>query len=70
MLTALGHAAFTLSIGIGVMMAYGAYLPPQVNIARTVITIAVMDTGVALLAGLAIFPLVFANGLEPGSVRD
>lgn len=66
-LTALGHAAFTLSIGIGVMMAYGSYLPQHVNIARTAVTIAVMDTGVALLAGLAIFPLVFANGLEPGS---
>jgi len=66
-LTALGHAAFTLSIGIGVMMAYGSYLPQNVNIARTAITIAFMDTGVALLAGLAIFPLVFANGLEPGA---
>ena len=66
-LVALGHAAFTLSIGIGVLMAYGSYLPPQVNIARTAVTIAVIDTGVALLAGLAIFPLVFANGLEPGS---
>src|SRR5690554_1010902 len=66
-LTALGHAAFTLSIGIGVMMAYGSYLPQHVNIARTAVTIAVMDTGVALLAGLAIFPLVFANGLEPGA---
>ncbi|WP_010323718.1 sodium-dependent transporter [Marinobacterium stanieri] len=66
-LTALGHAAFTLSIGIGVMMAYGSYLPQKVNIARTAMAIAVMDTGVALLAGLAIFPLVFANGLEPGA---
>ncbi len=66
-LTALGHAAFTLSIGIGVMMAYGSYLPQNVNIARTAMSIAVMDTGVALLAGLAIFPLVFANGLEPGA---
>lgn len=66
-LTALGHAAFTLSIGIGVLMAYGSYLPKNVNIARTAMTIAVMDTSVALLAGLAIFPLVFANGLEPGA---
>ncbi len=66
-LTALGHAAFTLSIGIGVMMAYGSYLPQKVNIARTAMSIALMDTGVALLAGLAIFPLVFANGLEPGA---
>jgi len=66
-LIALGHAAFTLSIGIGVLMAYGSYLPKNINIARTAMTIAVLDTGVALLAGLAIFPLVFANGLELGA---
>lgn len=66
-LVALGHAAFTLSIGIGVLMAYGSYLPKSVNIAKTAMIIAVLDTGVALLAGLAIFPLVFANGLEPGA---
>ena len=66
-LVALGHAAFTLSIGIGVLMAYGSYLPKNINIAKTAMTIAVLDTGVALLAGLAIFPLVFANGLEPGA---
>ncbi|OEY66371.1 sodium-dependent transporter [Marinobacter sp. X15-166B] len=66
-LIALGHAAFTLSIGIGVLMAYGSYLPKSINIARTAMTIAVVDTSVALLAGLAIFPLVFANGLEAGA---
>lgn len=66
-LTALGHAAFTLSIGIGVIMAYGTYLPKSVNIAKTAMVIAVLDTSVALLSGLAIFPLVFANGLEPGT---
>lgn len=66
-LTALGHAAFTLSIGIGVLMAYGSYLPQNINIARTAMSIAVLDTSVALLAGLAIFPLVFANGLELGT---
>ncbi|NWN91589.1 sodium-dependent transporter [Marinobacter adhaerens] len=63
-LVALGHAAFTLSVGIGTLMAYGSYLPKHINIARTSVSIAVMDTCVALLAGLAIFPLVFANGLE------
>ncbi|WP_368087265.1 sodium-dependent transporter [Marinobacter sp. AC-23] len=66
-LVALGHAAFTLSIGIGVLMAYGSYLPKNINIAKTAMTIAVLDTSVALLAGLAIFPLVFANGLEAGA---
>ncbi|WP_243633740.1 sodium-dependent transporter [Motiliproteus coralliicola] len=66
-LTALGHAFFTLSLGMGVMMAYGSYLPKQVSIVKTAVTVSVLDTVVALLAGLAIFPLVFANGLEPGA---
>ena len=48
-------------------MAYGSYLPKNINIAKTAMTIAVLDTSVALLAGLAIFPLVFANGLEAGA---
>jgi NSS family neurotransmitter:Na+ symporter len=66
-LVALGHAFFTLSLGMAVMMAYGSYLPKNISIAKTSITVSVMDTGVALLAGLAIFPIVFANGLEPGA---
>ncbi|WP_111495379.1 sodium-dependent transporter [Marinobacter bohaiensis] len=66
-LTALGHAFFTLSLGMAVMMAYGSYLPKNVSIAKTSITVSVIDTVVALLAGLAIFPVVFANGLEPGA---
>ncbi len=66
-LVALGHAFFTLSLGMAVMMAYGSYLPKDISIAKTSITVSVMDTGVALLAGLAIFPIVFANGLEPGA---
>lgn len=66
-LTALGHAFFTLSLGMGVMMAYGSYLPKNISIAKTSVAVSVMDTGVALLAGLAIFPIVFANGLEPGA---
>ncbi len=66
-LTAMGHAFFTLSLGMGVMMAYGAYLPKGVSIVRVSIAVSLMDTLVALLAGLAIFPIVFANGLEPGA---
>ncbi|SEI37357.1 neurotransmitter:Na+ symporter, NSS family [Allopseudospirillum japonicum] len=66
-LAAMGHAFFTLSIGMGVMMAYGSYLPDSVSIAKTAMTISILDTLVALLAGLAIFPLVFANGLEPSA---
>ncbi|MFE8071966.1 sodium-dependent transporter [Marinobacteraceae bacterium S3BR75-40.1] len=66
-LVALGHAFFTLSLGMSVMMAYGSYLPKGISIAKTSIAVSIMDTVVALLAGLAIFPIVFANGLEPGA---
>jgi len=66
-LTAMGHAFFTLSLGMGAIMVYGSYLPKDISIAKTSIIIALMDTLVALVAGLIIFPIVFSNGLEPGS---
>ncbi|MGB1649263.1 MAG: sodium-dependent transporter [Cycloclasticus sp.] len=66
-LTAMGHAFFTLSLGMGAIMVYGSYLPSKVSIGSTASLIALTDTAVALFAGLAIFPIVFANGLEPGS---
>lgn len=64
-LTALGHAFFTLSLGLGAIMAYGAYMPENANVGKTIVTVAVLDTGVALIAGLAIFPIVFAANIEP-----
>jgi NSS family neurotransmitter:Na+ symporter len=66
-LVALGHAFFSLSLAGGGMMTYGSYLPKTVSLGRTVLTIGLLDTLVALIAGLAIFPIVFANGLEPGA---
>ncbi|MAY35512.1 MAG: sodium-dependent transporter [Spongiibacteraceae bacterium] len=66
-LVALGHAFFTLSLGMGAIMAYGAYMPGEHSIGKTVMLIGALDTGIALVAGMAIFPLVFANGLEPSS---
>lgn len=66
-LIAMGHAFFTLSLGMGAIMVYGSYLPKGTSIAKTTFYIAGADTLVALLAGLAIFPIVFANQLEPGS---
>lgn len=66
-LTAVGHAFFSLSLGAGSMMAYGSYLKSGTSIAGTSTMIAGVDTLVALMAGLAIFPIVFANGLEPGA---
>ena len=66
-LTAMGHAFFTLSLGMGAIMVYGSYLPKGISIAKTVFLIAGADTVVALLAAIAIFPIVFANNLHPDS---
>jgi NSS family neurotransmitter:Na+ symporter len=65
-LTAMGQAFFSLGLGMGSIMVYGSYLPAHVSIARSTIIVASADTLVALLAGIAIFPIVFANHLEPG----
>ena len=64
-LAALGQAFFTLSIGMGAIMAYGAYLPEETSITGASVAVVTADTSIAILAGLAIFPLVFANGLTP-----
>ncbi len=64
-LVALGQAFFTLSVGMGAIMAYGAYLPDEHSIGKTAAAIVAADTAVALLAGLVIFPIVFAHGLDP-----
>ncbi len=66
-LIAMGHAFFTLSLGMGSIMVYGSYLPADASIGKTTFAIAFADTLVAILAGLAIFPIVFANGLEPAA---
>lgn len=66
-LMALGQAFFTLSIAYGTIMTYGAYVPHNVSIIKTSFIIAGADTLIAILAGLAIFPVVFAYGLEPGA---
>lgn len=66
-LSAMGQAFFSLSLGMGAIMMYGSYLGSKASISGNVAVIAGMDTLVALLAGMAIFPIVLANGLEPGS---
>jgi len=66
-LSAMGLAFFSLSIGMGAIMMYGAYLPKDTSITSSAVTIAITDTLVALLAGLAIFPIVFANNLDPAA---
>lgn len=62
-LMALGHALFSLSLGVGAMMVYGAYLPAEASILRTSLQVVVLDTLVALLAALAILPLLFTSNL-------
>jgi len=64
---AIGQAFFSIGIGMGSLIVFGAYLPKEFSIPRTATLVIFLDTGVALLAGFAIFPLVFAYGLEPSS---
>ena len=67
-LEAMGQAFFTLSIGMGAIMAYGAYMPQDANIGKTVLIVAFFDSAVAIISGLIIFSIVFATpGLEPSA---
>ncbi|RUO73925.1 sodium-dependent transporter [Pseudidiomarina sediminum] len=64
-LLALGHAFFSLGLASGVVIMYGAYLPRETSVVQTTLWVALADTGVALLAGFAIFPIVFGSALAP-----
>ena len=64
-LMAMGQAFFSLAIGVGVMLTYGAYVPANVSLPKAAFIIALADTAVAILAGIAIFPIVFSHGLNP-----
>jgi len=64
-LAAIGQAFFSISVAMGLMMAYGAYVPKEVSLTRSAVIIAGADTAIALLAGLMIFPIVFGYGLDP-----
>lgn len=66
-LSALGHAFFTLSLGMGAMITYGSYMKKSESIIRDAITVSFLDTIIALMAGLAIFSMVFTYGLEPAA---
>ncbi|SHF68893.1 neurotransmitter:Na+ symporter, NSS family [Modicisalibacter ilicicola DSM 19980] len=65
-LNAMGHAFFTLALGACALMAYGAYMPDHQSLPRAVTAVAVLDVAVALLAGIAIFSVVFSQGMDPG----
>lgn len=64
-LLAMGQAFFTLSLGMGAIMVYGSYLSSEASVAKTAGAVVAADTVVAVLAGLAIFPILFAAGLSP-----
>lgn len=64
-LTALGHAFFSMSLGMGAMITYGSYLSKKENLFTSALSVSLIDTGVALFAGLAMFPAVFAMGFAP-----
>jgi NSS family neurotransmitter:Na+ symporter len=66
-LTALGLAFFKLSLGMGTMLTYGSYFRDDQNIPATAARVMVADLSVSLLAGIAIFPAVFAFGFEPSA---
>lgn len=67
LLIAIGQAFFSLSVAMAGMMVYGSYLPRSISIANSVLVIVLVDIGVALLAGLVVFPAVFNNGLDPAA---
>jgi NSS family neurotransmitter:Na+ symporter len=62
-----GQMFFSLSLGMSIMVAYGSYLPKTENLEKSALIIPFADTVVALMAGLATMPAVFAAGLEPGA---
>jgi len=64
-LDALGHAFFSLSLGMGTMITYGSYIGKKENLGTTAVQVTIADTLIALLAGVAIFPAVFAFGISP-----
>ncbi|MBM3944458.1 MAG: sodium-dependent transporter [SAR202 cluster bacterium] len=64
---AIGQAFFSVGVGMGVMITYGAYMAKDTNIPRSSVVIVTADTAVAFLAGLVIFPIVFSFGGEPGT---
>jgi len=66
-LSALGQAFFSLSLGMGTLIMYGSYLADKSSIPNTAATIAFADCLVAILAGMAIFPIIFTYGMEPAA---
>ena len=66
-IAALGHAFFTLALGAGALVMYGAYIPRDVHLVNSVFIVVALDVLVAILSGMAIFPMVFAAHLAPSA---
>lgn len=66
-LKAMGHAFFTLSLGMGTIMTYAASLPKEANVLKASVSVAIIDTIIALVAGLVIFSFLFNGGAEPAA---
>jgi NSS family neurotransmitter:Na+ symporter len=66
-LAALGQAFFSLSLGMGCMITYGSYLNKEEKLPNNALIVTLMDTSVALMAGIAMFPAMFAFGMEPAA---
>ncbi|HIZ01185.1 MAG TPA: sodium-dependent transporter [Candidatus Bacteroides merdipullorum] len=67
LLAAMGQAFFSLSLGMGCLCTYASYFKPDTNLPKTAFSVAVIDTCVAILAGIIIFPAAFAVGIQPDS---
>lgn len=65
LLAAMGQCFFSLSLGMGAMLTYGSYLRREQRVPNSATWVVVMDTGIALLAGFVVFPIVFSFGLQP-----
>lgn len=67
MLEAIGLGFFSIGVGMAVMITYAAYAGPEINLRQAAIAAVAGDTAISFLAGFAIFPIVFSNGLDPAS---
>jgi NSS family neurotransmitter:Na+ symporter len=66
-LEALGQVFYSLSLSMGILITYGSYLPKEKNILNSALFVCVLDTLIAVMAGIAIFPAVFSAGLHPAA---
>lgn len=66
-LRAMGQAFFSLSLGMGTLITYSSYFSDKTSLTKTAVTVASLDTFVAIMAGVMIFPAVFSYGISPAA---